>query len=212
MKQSHPPPLLTFAQHLLNVLHVLQGQPLQHVRIVRIAVAHIEAHKIIAGAQLQLQRPPAVQQRCTAAAANVAAGVCCAAAGRRHVDGQPECVGQLRRKLVGRLEERDERDVRQKVVRPVPAVLGARPLPEGFQLADERAGRTGVQDVLASRARVQRRIVNVRQQPVDGQLGVAVSGGGQRLLAANGLVGNDDGIGRSNIIFSTLIYKSRDFL
>lgn len=140
-------------------LNVLQRQPLQ---IIRIILHNKKAHKVRTGVQLQADRSINKRPR------------------QRHQLLQR--LRQLRSALVRRLEERNQRDVRREVVRPIPAAKFPRLRPEVLQLLQKRSRRARVQDVLPWRTLVQRRIVDMGQQPIGGQLHATISGRRQRLL------------------------------
>lgn len=144
-----------------HFLNVLQSYPFQ---VVGIVFGHEEAHKVGTGVQFESDGPVDVRSW--------------------QIHQLLQGLRQLGSALVRRLEERHQRDVGRKVVGSVPAAHLPRFSPEALQLLEERSRRTRVQDVLPRRALVQRRIVDVCQQPVGGQLHATVSGGGQRLLAA----------------------------
>lgn len=71
-------------------------------------------------------------------------------------------------------------------MRTIPAKLLSRAGPKFFQLLQKRTGWTGVQNVFARFALVERRIVNVGQQPVGRQLDATMTGGGKGFFTRKG--------------------------
>lgn len=148
-------------------LDILKRQPLQ---VVGIVFDHEETHKVRARVQLQGDGPINV----------------CPRQSHQLFQGFRKLWGAL----VRGLEERHQRDVRRKVVRPIPAAQLTRFGPKALQLLQKRPGRTGIQDVLPWRTFVQRWIVDVGQQPIGGQLYTTISGRSQSLFTekrSNGL-------------------------
>lgn len=80
------------------------------------------------------------------------------------------------------LEGRHQSDVGQQRVCAVSATLRQRPPPESGQLLVQRSGGAQVEEEVARRPVVNVRVIDMRQQPIGGELDAAVSGGSQGLL------------------------------